>query len=198
MPRVAPSPDNLVTVDLKAIAHNCRVLRGLLPPGLGLAGAVKADAYGHGILPVARTLQQAGAQALAVAQVHEGLLLRRRGVQGPILVMMGLGPGQAREAAAHDLTPLLSAWEDFQALSAAARELGRPATCQLKVDTGMSRLGASADQALELLRAAAALPGLELTGLASHLATGGEPGSAQARRQTRLYAELLAEARRQG
>ena len=65
MPRVAPSPDNLVTVDLKAIAHNCRALRMLLPPGLGLAGVVKADAYGHGILPVARTLKQAGAQALA-------------------------------------------------------------------------------------------------------------------------------------
>ncbi|MEW5911179.1 MAG: alanine racemase [Thermodesulfobacteriota bacterium] len=198
MPRVAPSPDNLVTVDLAAIAHNCAVLRGLLPPGLGLAGVVKADAYGHGILPVARTLKEAGAQALAVAQVHEGLLLRRRGIEGPILVMMGLGPGQAQEAAAQGLTPLISAWEDFQALSAAAQELGRPVACQLKVDTGMSRLGVAPERALELLRAAAALPGLELTGLDSHLATGGDPRSAQARRQSRLYAELLAAARAEG
>ncbi|MBU2467221.1 MAG: alanine racemase, partial [Proteobacteria bacterium] len=67
MSRVAPNPDNLVTVDLEAIAANLAALRALLRPGMGVAGVVKADAYGHGLVPVARRLKAEGAEALAVA-----------------------------------------------------------------------------------------------------------------------------------
>lgn len=95
MTRVAPSPDNLVSVDLTAIAANLRALRALLPPKVGVAGVVKADAYGHGMVPVARRLKAAGAETLAVALPGEGVLLRRAGIEGPILVLMGLAPGQA-------------------------------------------------------------------------------------------------------
>lgn len=198
MSRVAPSPDNLVTVDLEAVAANLASLRALLPAGMGVAGVVKADAYGHGMVPVARRLKAEGAEALAVAQVNEGVLLRRAGIQGPILVLMGLGPDQAPAAVAHGLSPFLGVGEDFAALSRAAQALGAQASCHLKVDTGMNRLGADPDQALELLERAAALPGLRVEGLASHLATSGAPGDLQAGQQTAIFNGLLAEARRRG
>jgi alanine racemase len=198
MTRVAPNPHNLVTVDLDAIAANLAALRALLPPGLGVAGVVKADAYGHGMVPVARRLKAEGAEALAVALAGEGVVLRRAGIEGPILVMMGLAPGEAEMAVAQRLTPFLAVWDDFQALSRAAQSLGAEASCHLKIDTGMSRLGVAPEEALELLERAAALPGLRVSGLASHLATGGEPDSPHARNQARAFAAVLAEARRRG
>ncbi len=198
MSRVSPSPDNLVTIDLDAVAANYAALAEILPPEQGLAGVVKADAYGHGMVPVARRLKQAGAEALSVAQVDEGALLRRHGITGPILVMMGLGPGQAARAVKHQLTPMLTSLEDFSRLSRAAGELGRTAACQLKVDTGMHRLGVAADQAMPLLLEAAELPGLEINGLVSHLACAGELDHPHARRQTKVYATLLGEARLRG
>lgn len=198
MSRVAPSPDNLVTVDLQAVADNLAALRALLPGGMGVAGVVKADAYGHGMVPVARRLKAEGAEALAVAQVNEGALLRRAGIEGPILVLMGLTPEQAPLAVAHDLSPFLSCWEDFVALSQAAQAGGTRAACHLKIDTGMSRLGVSPGEALELLERVAALPGLKIEGLASHLATSGVPGDPTAREQATVFSSLLAEARRRG
>eukprot|EP01022_Parablepharisma_sp_SALTPOND_P009841 TRINITY_DN14062_c0_g1_i1.p1 TRINITY_DN14062_c0_g1~~TRINITY_DN14062_c0_g1_i1.p1 ORF type:complete len:540 (+),score=174.19 TRINITY_DN14062_c0_g1_i1:581-2200(+) len=198
MTRVAPNPDNLVTVDLDAVASNLAALRALLPAGLGVAGVVKADAYGHGLVPVARRLKAEGAEALAVAVPWEGVLLRRAGIQGPILVMMGLGADGASVVAAHGLTPFLATGEDFAALSQAAQGLGLEAEAHLKVDTGMSRLGVHAHEALELLARAAALPGIRVSGLASHLATAGEPGDSHALRQAQTFTDLLGEARHQG
>ena len=198
MSRVAPSPDNLVTVDLEAIAANLATLRALLPTGTGVAGVVKADAYGHGMVPVARRLKAEGAEALAVALVNEGVLLRRAGIKGPILVLMGITPKQAPLAVAHDLSPFLAVWDDFAALSQAAQAGGAQATCHLKIDTGMSRLGANPNEALELLERASALPGLKIVGLASHLATSGAPGDPTAQEQATVFSALLAEARRRG
>ena len=198
MSRVAPSPDNLVTVDLEAIAANLTALRALLPAGTGVAGVVKADAYGHGIVPVARRLKAEGAEALAVALPSEGAMLRRAGIEGPILVLMGVTPEQARLAVAHDLSPFLAVWDDFIALSQAAQAGGGRVGCHLKIDTGMSRLGLSPDEALELLERAAALPGLKIEGLASHLATSGVPGDPTAQEQATVFSSLLAEARRRG
>jgi alanine racemase len=92
----------------------------------------------------------------------------------------------------------LAAWEDFAALSQAARAGGTRATCHLKIDTGMSRLGVDPALALGLLERAAALPGLRVEGLASHLATSGVPGDPTAQEQAALFSSLLADARRRG
>ena len=198
MSRLAAHPDTLLTVDLGRIARNLARLRGLLPSGMQVAGVVKADAYGHGLVPVARLLKQEGAEALAVANLTEGLILRRAGLAGPILLMLGISPGQARSAASFGLTPFVGDMEVPRALAAASAELGRPVTCQLKVDTGMGRLGVAPQDALELLEALAALPGLEVSGLASHLATAGEPDHPHTHTQTQTFARLLAQARDQG
>ncbi len=194
----AQNPDNRLTVNLGAIAHNLEALRALLPRGARVAGVVKADAYGHGLVPVASTLKQAGAEALAVAALVEGEHLRKAGVEGPVYLLLGLRPDQARRAAARDLIPVCADMDIFRALDAAGRERGRPVPCQLKVDTGMGRLGVAVDQAVEMLEQLIRLPGLELTGLVSHLATAGDPASDHARRQTAAFAGLLSQARQRG
>jgi alanine racemase len=194
----APNPDNRLRVDLEAIAHNLRALRRLLPASTRVAGVVKADAYGHGLVPVARALQAAGAEALAVAAPAEGAHLRRAGLPGPVYLLLGVRPDQAEQAARFDLTPVCADLEVFQALDAAGRRRGRPLTCQLKVDTGMGRLGVPPADALAMLAQLARLPGIELTGLVSHLATAGDPSSAYAREQAATFAGLLSDARAQG
>ncbi|MBI5523054.1 MAG: alanine racemase [Desulfarculus sp.] len=198
MARATSNPDNRLFIDLKALEHNLAVLRGLLPAGCRVAGVVKADAYGHGLLPVARRLKAAGAEALAVAVAAEGAALRHAGVAGPIWLLLGVRPPQARQAALLDLTPICADLEAFRALHAAGQALGRPVSCQLKVDTGMSRLGVPHGQALEFLEQLKALDGIRLTGLASHLATAGDPASGQAVEQAGRFAGLLAAARQAG
>ncbi len=198
MPSKPSGPDNLLTVDLAAIAANLAALRALLPPGLRLAGVVKAQAYGHGLLPVARTLKKAGAEALAVATLEEGLTLRKAGIQGPIYLLLGLRPGQARQVAKHDLTPISGDLEALEALSHLGQALGRRLPVQFKVDTGMGRLGVRHEEAWPYIETVAALPGLELTGLVSHLASAGNPDSASAHHQAQAFADLLALARARG
>jgi alanine racemase len=198
MAHPAPNPDNRLSVDLAAIVHNLRALRGLLPAGARVAGVVKADAYGHGLVPVARALKAAGAEALAVAVPAEGAHLRRAGVEGPVYLLLGVRADQAPQAARWDLTPICADMEVFRALDAAGRERGRPLPCQLKVDTGMGRLGVAVGDAWKILTQLNRLPGIELTGLVSHLATAGDPASDYARRQATAFADLLATARAQG
>lgn len=191
-------PHTTLTVDLDAVAANLAALRALMPAGARIAGVVKADAYGHGLIEVSRRLAAEGCEALAVATMGEGLALRAAGIELPVLLLLGILPAEAPEAIAAGLTPVIADVETGRALSQAARAAGAEAFCQFKVDTGMGRLGVEPGEALALLEALAALPGLTVTGLASHLATGGEPGDAHAAAQTGLYAGLLAEARDRG
>ncbi|MCB2185408.1 MAG: alanine racemase [Deltaproteobacteria bacterium] len=198
MSPVVVSPHNRCWVDLEALAWNLAELRAGLPRGVRVAGVVKADAYGHGLLPVARRLKAAGAEALAVALVGEAAALRRGGVAGPILVLLGLAPGEARRAAEMGLTPVLYRREDLAAFAAAGRAAGREVACHLKVDTGMGRLGVTPAEALEVLAWSREQEGLVVSGLVSHLATSGDPESALAKRQAALFDELLTEARARG
>ncbi len=130
-----------LTVDLAALRHNYLQLRGCLPSGVKVLAVVKADAYGHGLVPAARTLAAAGAEYLGVASLEEGLALRRAGLTLPILLLMGIVPPESQAAVAHDLEVVLYRRDVAQTLEAAGRSLGKKAHVHLKVDTGMGRLG---------------------------------------------------------
>jgi alanine racemase len=189
-PRVE-NPYNRLEVDLEAIAGNYGRLRGLLPPGSRVAAVVKADAYGHGLLPVVRRLEREGVDALAVAVWTEGELLRRQGFRGTVLVLLGHEPAEARQVAELGLTPVLGRPECLDALEQAARDLGRPIACHLKVDTGMGRLGLEPGEVPAVLEHFSRSGLLDITGVVSHLATGGEPGSDHAAGQAKAFEELL-------
>lgn len=157
-------------IDLGAIAHNLREVRRLVGPECCLIAVVKADAYGHGAVPAARTCLQAGADMLAVALLEEGIELREAGVTAEILVMGAMLPAQAPEFVRHDLTATVMEFGFAYALSAAAQAAGHTARAHLKVDTGMTRLGVRLDDLAELAGRLRPLPAIRWQGLFSHLA----------------------------
>lgn len=160
-------------IDLKALEHNYHTLRVMLPQGCRLLAPVKADAYGHGAIPVARKMEALGADYLAVASLDEGIELRRAGMKAPILILGHTDPVWAGELLEHDLTQGVFDEETARALSRAAVREGRTLTVHMKADTGMSRLGLLCDErgleaAAETMARMYALPGLRWEGIFTH------------------------------
>ncbi len=198
MPNPVPGPHNLLNIDLDTIAENLQTVRGCLPKGVRVAGVVKSDAYGHGMVPVARKLKEAGAEFLAVAHAEEGAILRREGLAGPIILLLGMVEDQAAKAARLRLTPVLQDFELIEALSGAAKSLGLKAQCHIKLDSGMGRLGLSPGDVMQLLRRSSRLDGVQIRGIVSHLATGGEADKTHAEKQARVFSDVIAQAAREG
>lgn len=161
----------IAQVNLAAIERNVSALRSRLDPGTRLCAVVKADAYGHGSIPVARSAIAAGAGALAVATVQEALELRLAGIEAPIIVMGAVSSDELADALAARAE--LVAWDErFVAMVRAAVEKA-PVRMHVKLDTGMGRFG-TRDPAIALGIAreiVAARPALELAGGMTHFAT---------------------------
>lgn len=160
-------------IDLRALEHNYSTLRAMLPEGCRLLAPVKADAYGHGAVSVARRLEELGVDYLAVACLEEGIELRRAGVEVPILILGYTEPVWARELIDHRLTQGVFEEETARALSQAAMGAGGTITVHMKVDTGMSRLGLLCDErnldgTAESIQRMYALPGLNWEGIFTH------------------------------
>ncbi len=185
---------NYALIDLDAIAHNVAALKQRVGSGTELWAVVKANAYGHGIVPVARTALSAGATRLAVARIAEGVALRRAGVTAPILVMGYHTPAETEAAIAHDLTMTVNDEAFVRALAEQARDAGVQAQVHVKVDTGMGRFGRLPDELLSFLERLTHYPQLALEGLWTHFATADEADKTFARKQFAMfrYAAFLA------
>jgi alanine racemase len=169
MHAAADARPNIFDVDLGAIAHNVGVLRGVLPGGTRICAAVKANAYGFGLLPVARTLVDAGVDALGLVDIREAVRLREDGVACPILLYAGslLDERTMPRIREHDLIVTVS---DDRSLAVAASFGERvPTRVFIEVDVGLERLGASVDNAAGLLRAAASSGAISLEGVYTHM-----------------------------
>jgi alanine racemase len=182
-------------IDLGALEHNYRQLRGLCEPGVKMLAVVKADAYGHGLLPAARKLAQAGADYLGVGSLEEGLALRQAGLRLPILLLLGILPQEAERTVAADLEVALFRRDVAEALAAAARSQMKKAKAHLKVDTGMGRLGLLPGEVPEFLAGLKDYRQLEVLGLISHLAVADLEDKTYTLRQLQDFTELLAAAR---
>ena len=156
-------------VDLDALAHNYRLLRGLAPDSRFL-GLVKANAYGHGAVPVAKKLESLGADMLAAACLNEAVELRRAGIAIPILCLGQTPVEYASDLLAYNITQTVGDLETGKALSEAAVKAGKTLKIHVKVDTGMGRLGFVGPALNEEIRALCALPGLEAEGIFTHFA----------------------------
>ena len=184
-------------VDLGALRANVGVLRAALAPGARLLAVVKADAYGHGAVPVARAALEAGAAVLGVALLEEGLALRAAGIRAPVLVMGWTPPDRAAEVAAADLAQAVFTSEDGRALAAAGRAAGRRVRLHAKLDTGMGRVGwpvrtpAGQEAAAAAIAALAGFPGAELAGIFTHFAGADEPDLAGPRAQLAAFGAVL-------
>jgi alanine racemase len=160
-----------IEVDHAAIRNNLRVIRELVAAA-EVIGVVKANAYGHGDAAVAHTLLGAGVERLAVATVDEAVGLRRANVDGPILVLWGIGEGEVQIVAEEGLEPIVYDERSIELLEAA--RASSPIRVHLKVDTGLGRQGIEPDHAVALAARIARSPGLTLAGTMSHLAVPGE------------------------
>lgn len=179
-----------ILVDLDALTHNLRSIR--THTRVPVMAIVKANAYGHGLVPVALHLQAQGVEQLGVAFVEEGVALRQAGVAVPILVLGGIFGPQVAQFIVHDLEITVSSLDKLRQVEAAAQALGRKAVIHLKVDTGMERIGVHSYSAHALIEAAVASRWCLLKGIYSHLACADEPRSPMTAWQLERFGEACA------
>ncbi|HEY7114656.1 MAG TPA: alanine racemase [Thermoanaerobaculia bacterium] len=161
-------------VDLDAVASNARLLRrkaGDRP----LCAVVKADAYGHGAVPVARRLEREGVERFAVASLEEGIGLRRGGVTGAVVVLGGAWATEAALCEAYGLTPAIHDVAQARGLAEATASFGRPLPVEVELDTGMGRLGVRPELVRELAGILQKSRGLMISGVYTQLASGEDP-----------------------
>jgi alanine racemase len=181
-----------VDVDLGAIARNVRVLQGRLPESCGVLMVVKADAYGHGLEPVARAARAAGVWGFGVATLDEAARLRAAGIAEPVVCMMPLLGAEAPGAIALSVVPAISSIEQAEAFAAAARARGTSIDVHADVDTGMGRTGAWDRDAVDLIEQVGKLPGLRVTGIFTHFTSADEAGREPTERQLDRFDAVLA------
>ena len=187
-----------LAIDLPALRHNFRQLREICSPGVQIMAVIKADAYGHGLLPSARALQAEGADYFGVAYLAEGLSLRRAGIDTPVLLLMGIVPEEAAAAVAAHLEVALFRRDLAASLAAQARQQQTTAKVHVKIDTGMGRLGILPEEVSQFLEYLADLPELEVVGLISHFAESDVSDQSYTLKQLKDFEDLLRQVRDRG
>ncbi len=180
----------LLEVDLDCLHHNYRILCEHVAPARVMP-ILKANAYGHGLVPVARMLERAGAPYVGVAYLEEGLRLREEGVAIPVLVLGGIVGSQIPRFLEHDLTLTASSVDKLMAIEACAEATKKRAKVHLKIDTGMERIGVHWYSAEPLLEASLRCRHVEIEGIFTHLANADEPDLSHANLQLERFAEVL-------
>ena len=182
-----------IQVDLGAIAANAAVLKQSIAPTPHMMAVVKANAYGHGLVPVARTALNNGADWLGVAIPEEGETLRAAGVTAPILVLGGVNKQGAEASVRFDLTQAVFDTERVRLLENAAARQGKCVDVHLKCDTGMGRIGVRGEgELLDVLSAITQSPHLRLTGAFTHLSDADGAEEAYSLEQLAAFARMCA------
>jgi alanine racemase len=192
-PGADPLYERSAVIDLDAIRHNVRRLAAAASPAKVMA-VVKADAYGHGAVPVARAALEAGASWLGVAHISEALALRAAGIEAPMLAWLHTTESNFGAAVAAGVDIGCSGWE-LDRIVAAAREQERPARVHLKVDTGLGRNGVTLEGWDHLVGEALEYQDqglLRVVGIFSHLAVADEPERPETDDQLAAFREVLA------
>ncbi len=190
-------PLNWVEIDLAALRNNF-YLAGRLAPGSRIIGVVKSDAYGHGMVPVARELEKCGAGFLAVGKFHEALDLRQNGIELPVLVLLGIEPEDAEEAIRLGIRPAIFRLDHAKMMSEAARNLNMPARVHVKLDTGMGRLGVPCGNLAAFAEQIKLMPGVVVEGILSHFAEADEADRTFCDFQIERFTEAIETLSRQG
>ena len=195
-----PLRPSWVEVNLKAIEHNTLRLADIATPA-ELMAMVKANAYGHGAIPVARAALRGGATWLGVYAIGEGIELRNAGITAPILVVGPTMPAWARAGVEHNLTLTIFSLDAARAIAEAALDLKTRAQVHIKIDTGMARLGVMPEQIGDFARALGELSHLEIEGAFTHLAMSDTPdahgiigwGNAYTQMQIEKFRQVVAQ-----
>ena len=185
-------------VDLDALVFNLQSMRERLPAEMKMAAVVKTDAYGHGAVPAALAADPY-VSFLCVATAEEALNLRMNGISKPVLILGPVPGDDYGELVKEDIRPSVFTMEQAEAATRAAESAGRPAKVHLAVDTGMNRIGMRPDEeGARLAERIAALPGVRIEGMFTHMYRADEKNLDTARRQVRRFGEFRESLRRRG
>ena len=190
-----------VEIDLGALSDNVKQLVKFLSPRTQLMAVVKADAYGHGAVAVAKTALEAGAGWLGVATVPEGIQLREDGIKAPILILGATNTPEQIQAIAHwQLQPTLCSPKQALEFSNTLETINYNSSLSvhIKLDTGMSRLGTNWQQAAEFVQLVQGLPHLDIASIYSHLATADSPDATVMMEQHSRFEEAIAHIKAKG
>jgi len=178
-------------VSLARLAQNYRAIAAHVGPRTQVMPILKANAYGHGLVEVARRLETIGAPYVGVAYLEEGVRLRREGVRLPVLVLGGIVGEQIPRFLEHDLTLTASSIDKLRAIDACAAATGRRAKVHLKIDTGMERIGVHWYSASKLLEESLRVSHVDVEGVFTHFANADEADLTHARLQLERFHEVL-------
>jgi len=193
-----PARPTWLEIDVDAVAQNVRIFKEIIGPDVRLMAVLKADAYGHGAVKVARTALNNGASYCGVASVNEAVQLRQAGISAPVLALGYTPAWQAREALLHDINITLYNWDTARAFSRAAIELHLEARAHIKVDTGMGRLGLLPDEVPAFVQSVHSLPSLTIEGIFTHFSVADEADLGYTRWQLERFQRVLDHLRAQG
>lgn len=184
-------------VNLDNLSHNLSQIRRCVGPRTRIMACVKADAYGHGLVPVARKLLAQGVDYFAVASIDEAIRLRKAEIYTPILILGVVLERDIEPLFRYAVTPTVCTRQFLAALEKAGRSFGRTIPAHVKVDTGMARIGVSSAQTLDFLRSLRAFKYVRLEGLFTHLSSA-DCDRQQTMRQIRIFQRLVDDCRAQG
>ena len=185
-------------VDLDNLAHNFRVLKEKAGGGVKIMPMVKADAYGHGMIPCARKLAECGADSFGVASIEEGFRLRKAGISLPVLVLGAVLSDSVAGFFEAGLTPALCDWETALALEEEARRRNCRIKAHIKIDTGMGRIGVLWNEADVFIRKVGFLEHIEIEGLFTHFPCADEENNDLTALQEERFFRVAGSAERSG
>lgn len=181
-----------VEIELPALRHNLERIRSVLSSDTAVTAVVKADAYGHGLIEAARVFEGAGAERLAVARLSEALALRKAGIRCPIVLLWGIMTREEAEAVVeHELVTVLHGPAPAEVLSEESLRRGKRPAVQLKIDTGMGRLGVPFDDTGRFVDQVLRCKGVVPEGLLSHLSSADEADRRFTELQIRRFTDAM-------
>lgn len=183
-----------IEIDLAALRYNFSKVRELVGKGTAVLGVVKSDAYGHGMVAVARELESQGVEYLGVSTCREAVTLRQGGLKAPVLLLLGVEEDELADVIKHGLTPVLYRSDVARAVSAAALAADTQIPVHMKIDTGMGRLGVPYVEAEKFFELLTSLEGIRVEGLLSHFATADEHDKSFSAQQLERFRRALTQA----
>jgi alanine racemase len=180
-------------ISLKAILHNLRAIRKQVGAQRKILAVVKSNAYGLGAVPVAKALQKAGTEWFGVTCANEGVELREAGIRKRILILTGFWPGEEKRLIQNNLTPTVTRLDDLPHLERSAKAAGgkSPLRFHLKINTGMNRLGISANEVECFARTLAGCKHIALEGTFTHFASAEDFTAQQTNEQEKVFLACL-------
>ena len=190
---------NKVTIDLSALKYNLLKIRELVGKETRIMGIVKSDAYGHGLIPIARELEKLQIYSLGVDYISEAIKLRTGGVKTPVVVLLGIStPQESKNVVDYKLTPVIFDLDSARMLSEEGKKSGKTITAYLKIDTGMGRLGIDFQETGLFLKQLMGIKGIKIEGLFSHLSSADQQDNTFTKTQIKNFKDAISVSRKLG